>query len=116
MIDISSKSTSKPLRVREFYLGRQPILDRNQALFGYELLFRNAPVGPANIVSDLSATASVIAHAAQLGMERVTGNALAFVKVDADAIMSDIFSFLPHDKVVLEMVESVLPTQEIIRP
>jgi EAL and modified HD-GYP domain-containing signal transduction protein len=113
MIDISSKSTSKPLRVREFYLGRQPILDRNQALFGYELLFRNAPVGPANIVSDLSATASVIAHAAQLGMERVTGNALAFVKVDADAIMSDIFSFLPHDKVVLEMVESVLPTQEI---
>lgn len=113
MIDISSKSTPKPLRVREFYLGRQPILDRNQALFGYELLFRNAPVGPANIVSDLSATASVIAHAAQLGMERVAGNALAFVNVDADAIMSDIFSFLPHDKVVLEIIESVPPTPEI---
>lgn len=57
MIDISSNDiTPKPLRVREFYLGRQPILDRNQALFGYELLFRNAPVGPANITSDLSAT------------------------------------------------------------
>ena len=56
MIDISSNDiTPKPLRVREFYLGRQPILDRNQALFGYELLFRNAPVGPANITSDLSA-------------------------------------------------------------
>jgi len=58
------------LRVREFYLGRQPILDRNQALFGYELLFRNAPVGPAHVTNDLSATAAVIAHASQLGMEK----------------------------------------------
>ncbi|MBJ7314197.1 EAL and HDOD domain-containing protein [Rugamonas sp. CCM 8940] len=108
MIDISSNDMSlKSLRVREFYLGRQPILDRNQALFGYELLFRNAPVGPANISSDLSATASVIAHAAQLGMEKVIGDALGFVNVDADVIMSDIFSFLPREKVVLEVVETM---------
>src|SRR5476649_2128117 len=83
MIDISSNDISpKPLRVREFYLGRQPILDRNQALFGYELLFRNAPVGPANITSDLSATATVIAHASQLGMEKVIGDALAVAVAD----------------------------------
>ena len=101
------------LRVREFYLGRQPILDRNQALFGYELLFRNAPVGPANITSDLSATAAVIAHASQLGMEKVIGDAMGFVNVDADAIMSDIFGFLPRDKVVLEIVESMKVTPEV---
>ena len=114
MIDISSNDiTPKPLRVREFYLGRQPILDRNQALFGYELLFRNAPVGPANITSDLSATASVIAHASQLGMEKVIGDALGFVNVDADVIMSDIFVFLPREKVVLEIVESMPVTPEV---
>jgi EAL and modified HD-GYP domain-containing signal transduction protein len=107
MIDLSSNETSKSLRVREFYLGRQPILDRNQALFGYELLFRNAPVGPAHIETDLSATASVIAHASQLGMERTVGDALGFVNVDADVIMSDIFSFLPREKVVLEIVETM---------
>jgi EAL and modified HD-GYP domain-containing signal transduction protein len=115
MIDISSNDTSlKSLRVREFYLGRQPILDRNQALFGYELLFRNAPVGPANISSDLSATASVIAHAAQLGMEKVIGDALGFVNVDADVIMSDIFSFLPREKVVLEVVETMKVSQPVL--
>src|SRR5450830_1840288 len=114
MIDISSNDISpKPLRVREFYLGRQPILDRNQALFGYELLFRNAPVGPANITSDLSATAAVIAHASQLGMEKVIGDALGFVNVDADVIMSDIFVFLPREKVVLEIVESMTVTPEL---
>lgn len=105
MIDLSSTdAASQSLKVREFYLGRQPILDRNQALFGYELLFRNAPVGPANInTSPLSATAAVVAHAAQLGMERTIGDAIGFVNVDADAILSDIFGFLPREKLVLEV-------------
>jgi EAL and modified HD-GYP domain-containing signal transduction protein len=108
MIDLSSHdSASKNLRVREFYLGRQPLLDRNQALFGYELLFRNAPIGPANVTSDLGATASVIAHAAQLGMEKVIGDALGFVNVDADTIMSDIWGFLPKEKVILEITENM---------
>ena len=49
MIDLSGSNLSRSLRVREFYLGRQPILDRAGALFGYELLFRNGPVGPAQI-------------------------------------------------------------------
>jgi EAL and modified HD-GYP domain-containing signal transduction protein len=102
------------LHVREFYLGRQPILDRNQSLFGYELLFRNGPVGPANITTDLSATAAVIAHASQLGMEKTIGDALGFVNVDADVIMSDIFSFLPREKVVLEVVESMQVTPQVL--
>jgi EAL and modified HD-GYP domain-containing signal transduction protein len=115
MIDLSTNDTSsKSLRVREFYLGRQPMLDRNQALFGYELLFRNAPVGPANITSDIGATASVIAHASQLGMEKVIGDALGFVNVDADVIMSDIFGFLPREKVVLEIVETMEATPPVL--
>jgi EAL and modified HD-GYP domain-containing signal transduction protein len=116
MIDLSRNDTSpQNLRVREFYLGRQPILDRHQALFGYELLFRNAPVGPAHVTNDLSATASVIAHAAQLGMERVVGDALGFVHADADVIMSDIFSFLPREKVVLEVADTVALAPDVLR-
>ena len=105
MIDLSSNdAASQGLKVREFYLGRQPILDRNQALFGYELLFRNAPVGPAIIDgTPLSATAAVVAHAAQLGMERTIGDAIGFVNVDAEALASDIFGFLPREKLVLEV-------------
>lgn len=116
MIDLSRNDTSpQSLRVREFYLGRQPILDRQQALFGYELLFRNAPVGPAHVTNDLSATASVIAHAAQLGMERVVGDALGFVHADANVIMSDIFSFLPREKVVLEVADTVALAPDVLR-
>jgi len=102
------------LRVREFFLARQPILDRNQALVAYELLFRNAAAGPARITSDLSATASVIAHASQLGMEKVIGDSVGYVNVDAAVLMSDIFKFLPREKVVLEIVETMKVTPEIL--
>jgi EAL and modified HD-GYP domain-containing signal transduction protein len=115
MIDLSANDDSaRALRVREFYLGRQPILDRNQTLFGYELLFRNEPVGPALVVNELSATAAVIAHASQLGMERTIGDALGFVNVDADVLMTDIFSFLPRERVVLEIADTLPLTPELL--
>ncbi|WP_088709732.1 EAL and HDOD domain-containing protein [Noviherbaspirillum denitrificans] len=110
----STSGTAIPLRVREFFLARQPILDRTQALVAYELLFRNAEAGPARVTSDLSATASVIAHASQLGMEKVIGDSVGYLNVDAAVLMSDIFKFLPKEKVVLEIVETMKVTPEIL--
>ena len=109
-----SGSEANNLRVKEFFLARQPILDRNQELIAYELLFRNAKRGPANIRTDLSATAAVISHSSQLGMENVIGDALGFVNVDAAVLFSDIFHFLPRDRIVLEIVETMKVTPEIL--
>jgi len=102
-----------PLRVRDFYLGRQPVLDRNQSLFGYELLFRSTPLGQADVGqgAGLSATAAVIAHAAQLGLARAIGDAHCFLNVDADVLGSDIFAFLPRERTVLELAASVAPDE-----
>lgn len=113
---MSTRPTDPSLtaNVRDFYLGRQPILDRNQALFAYEMLFRTADSVNANIDTDISATASVIAHAAQLGLEKAIGDALAFINVDAEVLMSDIFVFLPREKVVLEIVETMSVTPAIL--
>lgn len=100
--------------VREFFLARQPILNRDQELIAYELLFRNAAFGPANVTDNLSATASVIAHVSELGMENVVGSSLGFLNIDASVLMSDFIRFLPADKVVLEILETVKVTPEII--
>ncbi|MDB5934490.1 MAG: hypothetical protein JWQ01_1834 [Massilia sp.] len=107
MNDTASPLAVKDFAVRDFYLGRQPILDRNQALFGYELLFRSAPGGAADFSTGLAATAAVIAHAGQLGLEKAIGDAQGFINVDADVIMSDIFAFLPREKTVLEVAGTV---------
>ena len=92
---------------KEFFLARQPILDRAQNLIAYELLFRRTATGAADVTDDLAATATVIEHSAALGLENVIGSALGFVNVDAAVLMSDIVRFLPADKVVLEILETV---------
>ncbi len=112
--DPSSGISLRPLRVREFFLARQPILDRRQHLVAYELLFRNADTATATITSDLSATAAVIAHASQLGLEKVIGESLGYLNVDAAVLMSDIFQFLPREKVMLEIVETTKVTPAVL--
>lgn len=106
-------SFSEP-RVREFFLARQPILNRDQDLIAYELLFRRAAAGPAEVVDDLAATAAVIEHTTALGLENVIGDVLGFVNVDNAVLMSDIVQFLPADKVVLEILETVTVTDSLI--
>lgn len=101
-------------RMKEFFLARQPILNRDQGITAYELLFRRATHGPADVADNMSATASVIAHASELGLENVVGGTLAFVNVDDAMLMSDIVRFLPHDKIVLEILETVELTDALI--
>jgi EAL and modified HD-GYP domain-containing signal transduction protein len=103
-------------RVEDFFLARQPILNREQALIAYELLFRRAITANANaeVTDDLSATASVIAHATELGMENVIGASLGFFNIDGIVLMSDFVKFLPPQKVILEILETVQVTQTVV--
>ncbi|MEO7576791.1 MAG: EAL domain-containing protein [Massilia sp.] len=98
----------------DFFLARQPILGRDQHLVGFELLFRAAGSGDANVTDDAAATAAVISHASQLGMEHVVGERLAFVNVDEVVLMSDFVRFLPSDKVILEILETVKATPALL--
>jgi len=101
-------------RAKEFFLARQPILDPDQILVAYELLFRSAAAGPANVTDDLAATASVIAHTSELGMGNVIGASLGFLNVDSAVLMSDIVRFLPKEKVVLEILETVRANDALV--
>lgn len=99
----------------EFFLARQPILGRDQHLVAFELLFRAAGEhDDAQMTNGAAATAAVISHASQLGMEQVVGDQLAFVNADADVLMSDFVRFLPPHKVILEILETVKPTEQLL--
>ncbi|OEZ97155.1 EAL and HDOD domain-containing protein [Duganella sp. HH101] len=109
-------SSTVPSKLADnFFLARQPILNRGQRLVAYELLFRDARLrNEASITDDAEATATVIAHASELGMEHVVGDQMAFVNVDAIGLMSDFIRFLPNDKVILEILETVKATPEVL--
>ena len=106
--------TQMSLPFDEFFLARQPILGRDQHLVAFELLFRTAGATEANVTDDVAATAAVISHASQLGMEHVVGAQLAFVNVTEAALMSDYVRFLPADKVILEILETVKASPRLL--
>ena len=104
--------------LQDVFLGRQPILDRTQQLFAYELLFRNARAESGNFASFLDgnqATATVITNAfTQFSMADALGPYQGFIKVDHGLLFNDLINALPPHSVVLEILETVSPTPEML--
>jgi c-di-GMP-related signal transduction protein len=99
--------------VPEKFIARQPILDSQLRVFAYELLFRGGPLNAFHPYAD--ASASVIADSITLSeLGRLTGEALAFVNVDEVALRQGAARLLPPDRIVVEILETVEPTEAII--
>ena len=99
-----------------FFLGRQPILDRDQNLVAFELLFRQEENEEGvTVTNELAASSNVIVNAyGQFGIQNVLGNQRGFINADPELIMSDIISLLPSKHVVLELRETVEITPEFL--
>ena len=101
---------------RELFLGRQPILDRDQNLAAFELLFRSGHYNGARVEDDVFASATVINHAfSELGVETVLGKYPGFINLSAPLIMSEVIELLPKDRVVLEILEHVRITDPLVQ-
>jgi c-di-GMP-related signal transduction protein len=101
---------------QKYLIGRQPILNRDEQICAYELLFRSTDSLNAANVSDASqATASVILNTmAGFGIQQILGKHLGFINLELDILMSDSLELLPKDMVVLELLESLEVTPELI--
>lgn len=99
-----------------FFLGRQPILDRDQNLVAFELLFRQEENEEGvTVTNELAASSNVIVNAyGQFGIQNVLGNQRGFINADPELIMSDIISLLPSKHVVLELRETAEITPEFL--
>ena len=99
----------------QLFLGRQAILDREQRLFAYELLFRNGTRNSAEVTDGVQATATVIVNAfAELGVEAALGSYRGFINVDEEFLFSDMLELLPRQSVVLEILETVPPSPAVV--
>jgi c-di-GMP-related signal transduction protein len=91
-----------------FFLGRQPILNRRQEIVGYELLFRATTVNRAEFDSYSQACASVITNAlTAFGLQEVLGGKLGFINVYLGLFLSELLELLPIEQSVLELLETI---------
>ncbi|MBU3142666.1 EAL and HDOD domain-containing protein [Clostridium sp. CF012] len=99
----------------DVFLARQPILDRNDKLVGYELLFRDSEKNIYQSDDGDKATIAVIRNSfVNIGIDKVTGGKKAFINFTENILKSDIFEVLPPQSVIVEILENIEPTEEVL--
>ena len=96
------KNTVHELRQR--ILGRLPVLDRSQRIFGYELVLRNKSVRQPTKQDDALLRMQdemLIAGLISLEMDRLIGNKLVFISLSCVGLASPLLDDLPAESVVL---------------
>lgn len=89
------------------FVARQPILNRYQEIFGYELLFRKS--GDSNLAeihSDMQATSRVLVNVLNnIGLEKMVGGKKGFINIDESFIKSGIMNGLDKEHFIFEILE-----------
>ena len=101
--------------MNNYLLGRQPILNRDEELVAYELLFRSPGRQTAEISNATHATANVIVNTLTgFGIGDILGGHKGFINMELELLMNDSLYLLPRNQVVLELLESLQLTPELI--
>lgn len=99
----------------DVFVARQPIFTKSQKIFGYELLFRNSLDNAYNCNDGDQATSDVIYNSFfTIGMDNLTGGKRAFINFTENLLKKEIPMLLPKELVVVEILENVEPTIELI--
>jgi EAL and modified HD-GYP domain-containing signal transduction protein len=97
-----------------FFAARQPILDREKTLYGYELLFRTSLDNVFPDVDQEKATSKMIEGLQfDLGLDKISDGKLAFINFTEQSLLSGYPELLPNQKVVVEILETVKPTNSL---
>ncbi|NUQ00118.1 MAG: HDOD domain-containing protein [Armatimonadetes bacterium] len=113
-----TSQSDNPGRLEEtsrVYVARQPIFDARRGVHAYELLYRSGRVQSYDARDPNQATARVIVNSLlHIGLDRLTGGRRAFINFTRDMLLDDYALLLPQQEVVVEVLETVEPTPEII--
>lgn len=97
-------------------LARQPILDKHRKVFGYELLFRPGEQEDGGNASPELQSARVINEVMHLyGLKNLLNNRCCFVNFSRQSMLDQIYTVLPPDLTVIEIMESVEVDDLLIR-
>ncbi len=107
---------SSPSLAQTVYIARQPIFDSANQRIAYELLYReNATATSAGMsAQDVMCSDTALHAVVSIGLDRLTDGALAYVNVTREHLLGALYKVLDPSTVVLELLESIEPDDDII--
>lgn len=95
------------------FVARQAIFNRKQNVVAYELLFRNSAENFFPDIEEGQATARLIMeNQLNLGTRHITSGKTALINIGPDSLKHNLCDFLPCKNVVIELLETIEPTDD----
>jgi len=97
------------------FVGRQPILDLDENIFAYELLYRNSSKNSFPEIDADEATIGLIVNTfMSIGIDVVNKGGLSFINFTGSLLAKEVFNYLDPKLVVIEILEDVEITPSLI--
>lgn len=100
----------------EIFIGKQPIFNRNETIVSYELLYRNKNKNnvPGQFDGNLATVDVLINAFLTVGIEELSKGKPVFINFTEKLLMADFLDHFNPDNLVIEILEDVIITEEII--
>jgi c-di-GMP-related signal transduction protein len=99
----------------ETLIARQPIFNQHKRIYAYELLYRGADALSLAQVGGSRATSSLLTSSYLTeGLEKISNNKPCFINFTEELLLKDIAANFPNNKIVVEILEDVPPTPEVV--
>lgn len=97
------------------FMARQPIYDAHRQVVGYELLYRQAPNSESTQdLSEIEAARALTNALVDIGLNELVGGSKAFINVSEQMILAQAIDAFPTQRVVVEVLEHVRPTEDVL--
>ncbi len=99
----------------DIFIARQPIFNRHEKLYAYELLHRLNRENVYNSFDGDHATSNLLLNTfCSIGLEKITGHHRAFINFTEQHLLKGTALGFSPDNIVVEVLEQVPPSPEII--
>lgn len=99
----------------EIFIGRQPIFDRTEKIFAYELLYRNSDLNSFPQIDGDHATMEVLINSfLTIGIDDLSSGRPCFINFTENLLHEPIFDTLDSKHIVIEILENVQITSSLI--
>jgi len=96
------------------FIARQPIFDRQERVYGYELLFRLGLENRYTAVDADAAARDVADNFLNADAKTLTAGRKAFFNCTRDFLVNEYATLLPKEETVIEILETVEPDAEVL--
>jgi len=110
----SEPARENPKGIKLRYVARQPIFDRDEKVFGYELLFRDDMENVFHGGDPDVASRSTLDSSLLVGLDVLCDGRRAFLNCTRDTLIGGLITLLPSHSTVVEILETVPVDDEVV--